>query len=305
MEIHHLRYFVEVAHRRSFTRAAEALRLAQPSLSLQVRRLEEELGVALLDRTGRRVRLTAAGEVFLRRAERVLADVEAAVVEVREFGGLRRGRVTVGTTRISGSYLLPPVLAEFRRLHPGVEVILLEEDTATLVGLTRCGEVDVSLVTPAQDVAELEVVPLVTEPLLLAVPPGHRLAAAAATRGEVDLRQAADEPFILLKEGMGFRPVVVGACAAAGFEPRVVFESSDLETIQSLVAAGMGVTLVPRMTAAAVRTPSPAFLPLRPPAPTRTLSLAWRRDRYRTQAARAFVGLMIETWGEAATEGRG
>lgn len=292
MELHHLRYFVEVAHHSSVTRAAAALHMAQPSLSLQVRRLEEDLGVQLLDRTGRRIRLTAAGEVFLRRAERVLADVDAAVVEVREFQGLRRGRVTVGTTRISGSHLLPPVLSAFRRLHPGVEIVLREEDTSTLIEWTRCGEVEVSLVTPLSDVAELEVVPLLTEPLMLAVPPGHRLAACT----DVELQQAADEPFIMLKEGMGFRHVVGHACAAAGFEPRVVFESSDLETIQSLVAAGMGVTLVPRMTADAVRTPAPVFLPLRSPAPTRTLFLAWRRDRYRTQVSRAFVTLMFDMW---------
>jgi LysR family hydrogen peroxide-inducible transcriptional activator len=223
------------------------------------------------------VRLTPAGEAFLARAERVLADVDAAGLEVREF---------------SGSYLLPPVLAGFRRLHPGVQVGLREEDSATLVELTRRGEVDVSLVTPAGDAPDLEIIPLLTEPLLLAVPPDHRLAPLR----DIGLRQIAGEPFILLKEGMGFRHVVLEACAAAGIAPRVVFESSDLETVQSLVAAGMGVTLVPRMTAQAVRTPAPAFLPLRPPVPTRTLSLAWRRDRHRSRASRGFVDLMQETW---------
>ena len=289
MELHHLRYFVEVARRSSVTRAAEALHMAQPSLSIQVKRLEEELGVPLLDRTGRRVRLTPAGEVFLRRAAGILAEVEAAVVEIQEFQGVGRGRITVGTTRISGSHLLPPALAAFRRLHPGVEVVLREEDTSTLVALTRCGDVDVSLVTPPGDVADLEVVPLLTEPLLLAVPPDHPL----ATRTDVELGEAAREAFILLKEGMGFRRVVLQACAAAGFQPRVVFESSDLETIQSLVAVGMGVTLVPRMTAECLRIPHPLFLTLRSPCPTRTLFLAWRRDRYQTQAARAFVDLMV------------
>lgn len=227
MELHHLRYFVEVARRSSVTRAAEAVHMAQPSVSVQVKRLEEELGVPLLDRTGRRVRLTPAGEVFLRRTEGILAEVEAAVVEIREFQGVGRGRIAVGTTAsrdptcyrrhwrrsvgCTPEWMCPP---RGGHIHPG--------RAHALRG------VDVSLVTPPGDVADLEVVPLLTEPLLLAVPPDHPL----ATRTDVEPGEAAGEPFILLKEGMGFRRVVVQACAAAGFQPRVVFESSDLGTIQ-------------------------------------------------------------------------
>lgn len=292
VELHHLRYFVAVARTGSFTRAAALHHVAQPSLSQQIRRLEEELGTPLFDRTGGKVRLTPVGSALLPRAERILAAVQAAVQEVREFIGLERGRVVVGTTPISGSHLLPPVLVHFHRQYPGVMVTLREESTAALLDLTLRGEVDVSLVThPVRD-PELETVPLITEDLLLAVPPGHRLAAT----GQVELAAVAGEPFILLKEGMGFRNVVLQACAAAGFTPEPVFESSHIDTVQSLVAAGMGVTLVPRMTMVRDRTPAPVFLELAPPRHTRTLVLAWRRGQYLSQATRAFVETARQIW---------
>ncbi len=295
MELHHLRYFVAVARHGSFTRAARQHNVAQPSLSQQIRRLEEELGAPLFERTGP-IRLTAVGEVLLPRAERILAEVEAAVQEVRESLGLRRGRVVVGTTPISGSHVLPPVVAAFRRQYPGVTVILREENTATLLDLAHRGETDMSLVTAPVTGLDLEVLPLITEDLLLAVPPGHRLAGA----GIVELAEAAGEPFILLKEGMGFRDVVLAACAAAGFLPDTVFESSHMETVQSLVAVGMGVALVPRMILMRDRTPAPVFLELPPPRPTRTLSLVWRRDRYLPQAAQAFVEVTRQIWHAAS-----
>lgn len=294
MELHHLRYFEAVARLGSFTKAAAEQHVAQPSLSQQIRRLEEELGAPLFDRTGR-VRLTPVGEALLPRARRILAETETAVHEVQEFLGMRRGRVVVGTTPISGSYLLPPVLAEYRRRHPDVSVTLREEATAVLVELTRRGEVDVSLVTYPVNDPELQVVPLLTEDLLLAVPRGHRV----QYEQSVPLSVAAGEPFILLKEGMGFRYVALESCASAGFTPKVVFESSHMETVQSLVAVGMGVALVPRMTAVRDRSPAPVFLELSDPRPTRTLGLAWRRERYMSGAARTFLNLMQQIWGQA------
>lgn len=295
MELHHLRYFVAVARTGSFTRAAEACHVAQPSLSQQIRRLEEELGGPLFDRSGGRVRLTPMGEALLPRAERILAEAAALVQEAQEFAGLTRGRVVVGTTPVSGSYVLPPVLAAFHRRYPGIAITLREESTAALLDLARQGEADVCLVThPVRD-PDLTEVPLITEDLLLAVPPGHPLAGG----GPVPLAAAAGEPFILLKQGMGFRDVVLAACAAAGFTPRAVFETTHIETAQSLAAVGMGVTLVPRMTALRDRQPAPVYVELAPPRPTRTLALCWRRDRYQPQAVRAFVAVCQEIWGGA------
>lgn len=292
MELHHLRYFVAVAREGSFTKAAQLHHMAQPSLSQQIRRLEEQLGAPLFDRTGGRVRLTPVGEALLPRAERILADVEAASREVQEFLGLRRGQVVVGTTPITGSHILPPVLAEFRRQYAEVSIILREEPTAVLLELARRGDADVCIVTLPSSDPDLEVVPLITEDLLLAVPPGHPLADA----GAVPLAAVADEPLIFLKVGMGFRDVAMAACAAAGFQPRVVFESSHMETVQSLVAVGMGLALVPRMTATWGAARAPVFLELAPPRPTRTLALTWRGDRYLSQAARAFVSVTQAIW---------
>lgn len=302
VELHHLRYFVAVARTGSFTRAAELSHVAQPSLSQQIRRLEAELGGPLFDRTGGRVRLTPLGEALLPRAERILAEAEAAVREAQELLGLKRGRVVVGTTPISGAHLLPPVVAAFRQRYPGVAVALREESTATLVELTRRGEVDLSLVTlPVRD-PDLEAVPLITEDLLLAVPPGHPLAEAE----EVPLGAVAGEPFLLLKEGMGFRNVALAACAAAGFRPEPVFESSYMDTLLALVAVGMGVTLVPRLAARGDGDPAPRFVELAPPRPTRTLGLVWRRQGHLSPATRTFVAVAREIWpGERTGPGAG
>jgi LysR family transcriptional activator of glutamate synthase operon len=244
MELRQLRYFVEVARRRHFTRAAEALRVSQPSLSQQVRALERELGVDLLERTSRRVSLTPAGEALLARAERILAETEDAEAEMRTFTGVVQGRVKVGVLASFEELRVPAPLGGFNALYPRVEVEISEEDARGLMRLLKRGELDLALASqtgievPKGIVAE----PLLEEDLVLVVAPGHRLAG----RGSVGLRELEDEPFVLYRPGSGTRNQVVEACRGAGFEPRVAFES---DAARALAAEGIGVAVVPRSTA--------------------------------------------------------
>ncbi len=301
MELRQLRYFVAVARRRHFTAAAAALHVAQPALSQQIRQLERELGIALFDRTGRRVRLTGAGEAFLVRAERVLAEVDSARTEMAEFAGLVRGRVVVGALPSLAEHQLPALVAGFHARHPGLELVLREENTAELLALVAAGEVDLALVHRGQapgdtagPTAPITLEPLFTEPLVAVAAPGHPFAA----RGPLPLTALRDEPFILSKPGSVIRDTILAACAAAGLAPRVAFESGGQATVRALAAAGLGVAILPRSEAAAGGA-AVAVVDLAPPQLARTVALAWATDRYRPAAADAFLAFAREQLGAA------
>lgn len=292
MELHHLRYFISVARHLSFTRAAAENHVAQPSLSQQIRRLEHSLGAPLFDRTSGHVGLTDAGRALLPHAEAVLKQVEDARAAVEEVLGLRGGQVVVGTLPMTGSLVLPQVVAAFRAQYPGIQVVLREESTTILTQLVMSGETDLTLTTLPVHQPELGVVEILTEDILLAVPRGHRLAYSP----RVNLSAVAREPFLLMKPGFGFRDLCLHACRSAGFEPKVAYESAHIDTIQSMVAVGLGVSLVPRMAAEREMRPAPVFLELERPRVTRTLALVWRQDRYLSVAARAFLGVAQAVW---------
>lgn len=294
MELHHLRYFVSVARHRNFTRAAEENLVAQPSLSQQIRRLEEELGAPLFDRSQSPVGLTDVGEALLPHAEAILQQVAAAQSAVEERLGLRSGRLVLGSLPMTGSRLLPRAITAFRQRYPGVQVILREESTRRLTELALAGETDLTLTTLPVGSPDLAVQPILTEEILLALPLAHPL----ADRNRLPLAAVAGEPFLIMKPGYGFRDLCLSACRAAGFDPQIAFESAQIETLQAMVAAGLGVTLVPRMATDRSLRPAPAFRPLEGPPLTRTLALAWRRERLLPRSAAAFLSLAAELWPE-------
>ncbi|HTB23183.1 MAG TPA: LysR family transcriptional regulator [bacterium] len=280
MELHQLRYFLAVAETGSFTAAARRCHVAQPSLSVQIAKLESELGGSLLERGRKGARLTQRGELFKPRAAEVLRQVEAARLESEELAGLKRGSVGLGCMPTTGAYLLPKLIKAFSGAHPGLRLDLREESSPTLAALLREKEVDLAIIDDAGLGAGLAWELLFSEPLLLAVPPGHRFAgrkrlALAALRGE---------PLIVMKTGHGFRGIVLEALARAGVEPRVVHESGEIETVQALVEAGLGLALVPSMVRKAG---GPVYLDLAEPRPSRSLFLAWRQAATLTKAAEA------------------
>lgn len=244
MELRQLRYFVEAARVGHFRRAAERLRVAQPSLSQQIKSLERDLGVELFDRSGRRAILTQAGEAFLLRAERILAEAQRASAEASEFSGVVRGRVVIGALQSLVEVRLPELFAAFGRSYPGVEVALREGTTVQMLDLLREGEIDLALGhttgvrVPDRVVAER----LFEEDLVLVMSVGHALAG----REEVSLAWLRDETFVCYKEGSGIRAALMEACRIEGFEPRISFECG---TLRSLAAAGLGVAVVPRSMA--------------------------------------------------------
>jgi LysR family hydrogen peroxide-inducible transcriptional activator len=292
VELRQLRYALAVAESGSFTRAAEMVHVSQPSLSQQVRLLEDELGVLLFARGPRGTTVTPAGEIVIRQARMVLSQLDDMTRELADLAALQAGSLTIGTLPITGGHVLPPAVAEFRERYPKVSLHLVEERTVGLVAATLNGTTDMSLLTLPIPDDGLDFEPLFTEELWLAVPPGHRLAG----RETVALAEAASEPFVLMKKGNGFRTVVEAACNAAEFTPECAFETDSIETAKSLVGAGLGVTLVPAMVAGSTGLASgarPEFIRLAP-APTRTVVLAWRQDRYLSRAALEFRQILRE-----------
>lgn len=290
MELRQLLYTLKIAEEKNFSRAADKLHIAQPSLSQQLSKLEQELGVKLFQRNTSTVELTFAGASFIQHAQKIMDAVAQLRQEMDDISQLRAGRVVVGSMPITGSHLLPYVLPAFKDAYPDIEITLLEDTSLNLEKLTAGGGTDLSLLSLPLQEPTLAYEPIGEEIIDLAVPPNHRLASSGEARSGVKLEQLRDEPFIVLKKGQGFRKLTVDLCRGAGFEPNVVFESNNIETVQSLVAAGMGITLVPRFIARAKRSELiPAYLPLAEPVPSRTLVIAYRKGRYLSKAAEAFI----------------
>jgi molybdate transport repressor ModE-like protein len=279
LDVRRLRVLREVAQRGSFSAAAEALTYSQSAVSQQIAALEREAGTRLVERNGRGIRLTDAGRALVRRADSILVELAAADAELQAIAGLRAGRVRVSTFASAATALLPAAVTAFRAAHPAVQVELsLVEATEEAVGGLRTGRADLVLVArpagePLDD--QVEVHRLFEEPMLAVLPGGHRL----ARRRRLRLDDLAGEPWVLGGgPGCSDRATILRACHAAGFEPRVTvdFPTDDYHATQGMVAAGAGVTLLPRL-ALAVPRDDLAVRPLAGAGPTREVVAAVRR----------------------------
>ncbi len=262
MELRQLQYFVAVVRHGGFTAAADALWLTQSALSQQVRRLEAEVGVALLRRGSRGVVPTAAGEALLPRAEAILAQAAAARAELDEHAGATRGRVRVAATP-GDAVALPAALAAFHRAHPAIQLALRHASAAEVADLAARGAVDVGVAAlPGAPPAGVAIAATVVEPLRVLLPAGDPLAGGAP----LHLPQLRDRAFILGEPGSALRATVVGACQAAGFSPVPLLEVAEPAAVRHLAASGLGVSLVPASWAA-LDGPAVGVAALAPPEP--------------------------------------
>ena len=283
MQIHQLRYFCAVAKAGSFTRAAEHEHVAQPSLSQQVRKLEDELGTRLFDRLGRTVRLTSFGQVFLTRAEAILRELSDAKHEIEELAGKEQGRIVVGAIPTVAPYFLPERLASFALKFPGVRVSVVEDLTTVLLERLQEATIDMALLALPVPGAHFICQELLREPLYLVVPETHRLAA----KSRLHLKQIESDSFLLLKEGHCFRENTLAVCDRARLEPNVVFESGQFATILAMVAANTGVSVVPQM--AVEKREGCRFIPLADAGAYRRVGVVELRQHFRSRAQRAFL----------------
>jgi LysR family transcriptional regulator, hydrogen peroxide-inducible genes activator len=283
MELHQLRYFCAVARECNFSRAAEKQRVAQPSLSQQIIKLEGELGARLFDRFPRSARLTSFGRAFLPRAAAILRQVADARAEIREMAGAEKGDVAIGAIPTIAPYFLPSALARFARQHPSIRVSVVEEITPVLLDRLHNGTLDMALLALPIPGLELVCEELIREPLFAVVPAKHRLSA----RESLDLREIKNEPFLLLKEGHCFRENTILACRRSSVQPNVVFESGQFSSIIGMVSAGMGISIVPAM--AVQKHPRCKFVRIRDESSKRRVGLVQLREHFPTRAHRALA----------------
>jgi LysR family transcriptional activator of glutamate synthase operon len=290
LEIRQLQYFVKVARKQHVTHAAEELHVAQSAVSRQIHQLEEELGVNLFAQVGRNLQLTPVGRLFLSRVEAVLTDLEKAVIEIHEFLDPELGEIRLGFPHSLGVNLVPSVVADFRKEHPNVKFRFKQGKYNSLMSDVINNVVDLALISPLPEENELVAGDLlITEELFAILPPNHLLADYESIR----LEQLKDEPFVLFDEGYSLRPIVVDACLKAGFRPKIGFEGEETDTIRGLVAAGMGVSLLPEMALIEINPLQPVKVPLSEPHVTRTIGLIRRSNEKLPLVAEVFQRFLL------------
>ena len=276
MNLRDLHYLVALADHRHFGRAAAASFVSQPTLSTQIRKLEDELGVTLIERAPRKVMLTPAGRDIAERARRVLAEVEQLRESARRTRDPEAGSVRLGIFPTLGPYLLPHVVPRIRARFPRLELLLVEEKTDVILRMLREGRLDAGvLALPLHDEA-LHVEVLFDEPFMLAAPKSHPL----ARRANLSLRDLADEHLLLLEDGHCLRDQALDVCALSGASEHEGFRATSLETLRQMVAANVGITLLPTL---AVKPPVAhsddiRLLRFRDPPPSRRIGMVWRRS---------------------------
>jgi LysR family hydrogen peroxide-inducible transcriptional activator len=290
MTISELRYLVALANRAHFGRAAEDCHVSQPTLSTQIRKLEEYLGVTLIERSAKSFSLTAAGQEVVEKARKIVMQVDALLVSTRKRRGPLTGPLSLGVIPSLAPYLLPRLLPLIKSHYDRLHLVIHEDLTAHLIERLRGYQIDAALLALPLDGEDFDEIPLFDEPFWFACPPRHPLASLEAVT-EADLR---DEPLLLLADGHCLRGQALVACGrTAEDEERVDdFRAASLETICQLVAAGFGCTLLPALAARAPQGPEPPFvtLPMQSRNASRRIGLVWRRGFPKAQE----LGLLAE-----------
>jgi DNA-binding transcriptional LysR family regulator len=277
VEYRHLKFFVAVAEELHFTRASVRLRIAQPHLSQEIRRLEREIGVELFVRTKRSVALTPAGRAFLERVRIVLDNTADAVYAAQRASRGETGRISLGSMSVAAIGVIPNAIARFRSAYPDVEILLKDVNSEEGLEAVRTGQLDLCLLHPPRIVDPvLNIETLWLEPLVAVLSPKHPL----ADKQRISLQRLRSEPWLINHRETGSRlyDEVIAACAAAGFEPRIAQRTTRMTTTISMVASGIGVTLLP-ITAARLAFAGAVYRQLRPPGSSVPVAFAWRQDQ--------------------------
>ncbi|QFZ74636.1 LysR family transcriptional regulator [Streptomyces fagopyri] len=290
-----LAHFAGVARTEHVTRAAREMRVPQSTLSRAMVRLEQDLGVDLFARRGRTVSLTPAGRTFLSSVERALAEIGRAADEVRADADPATGKVAFGFLHTMGSETVPGLIRAFRADHPGVRFSLVQNYGEAMLERLRSGELDLCLTSPVPDEPDLVGRLLEEQKLRLVVPADHRL----ASRRRVRLAEAAEETFVTLEPGYGMRRITDDLCQEAGFRPRIAFEGEEAETLRGLVAAGLGVALLPPP---AVARPGVVELTVTAPRAVREIGVAWLDGHPDTPPVAAFKKFLLSRRGRLLPE---
>lgn len=290
MNIYHLEYFLEVVRQGSFSKAAKALHLTQPSISKMIKDLEDELGVTLFYRKAKHVELTDAGQAVFEQAKQVVARFRNLTAELDDVINLKKGKVRIGIPPITCATILPPVLGQFNQEYPHIQLELYEFGSKKIQQGIQEGTLDVGIVCTLPTATDiLEVFPLIQDPLKVIVHREHPL----ATKPAVEFAALAGEAFVLYGQDFSLYDQIVGRCKLAGFSPRIICETSQREFMTQMVAARLGIALLPGKICESLDPLAIAAVPLTDPQIYLQLAIIWRKDRYLSFAARQWLKFTI------------
>ena len=291
MELHQLRYLLAVADNRSFTAAAELCHVSQPTLSHQIKKLEEEVGEPLLQRRRKGAYLTPLGERVYRHAQDILKNVESVQQAASAFSHSVQGLLKIGVIPTIAPYLLPGLLRLSRKRHPGINFQITEEPTEHLLASLGSGALDLAILSPPIANDHVQIQDLFEDEFLLALPECHSLAKSR----DISLRRLRELPMILMNDAHCLRGQTISFCHRVGFAPKVFIQSSQLDTVLAMVETGQGISLVPAMARKAFRHRKVIFRSLRPEKLSRKISLAWSKQVTPSRSFNAFIELCKTT----------
>jgi DNA-binding transcriptional LysR family regulator len=310
MEFRQLQYMLKVAEEKSFSKAAQKLYIAQPSLSQYIQKLEQQLGVQLFDRSTNPLRLTYAGELYAETAKKILSLNVQLSNQMEDISNFKKGRLTIGLSPFRSAYIIPKVLPLFHKKFPGIDVVLAEGNSVKLEDLAVKGITDISIMTLPIKENFFSYEPIFRETILLAMPPNHPIckksltnhrsrqhASADNIHSEISLHELRDEPFILLKQHQKLRHIAISLCKQAGFNPKIILESESIEATHALVSAGMGIAFIPDSITLFPQTSiTPIYFRIKDLQTTRTLIVANIKKRYLSRAAKEFITIMKDVF---------
>ncbi|EGO62351.1 LysR family transcriptional regulator [Acetonema longum] len=289
MELRQLEYFQMVCQLNSISKAAEQLHIAQPSVTIAIQKLEEELGIQLFDRSQRQIALTVAGHVFSERVNEILNRVGDSVSEMKDLRLLQQGLITIGLPPMIGLSLFPTIFAQFQKQYPQFKITAIEGGSVTIQNLVEQGKIDIGFLTKTDIPPFLDTIPITKGQLNVCLHPGHPLSQLAS----IPFTQLQDQPFILLKKNSFHRQIILNECKKYQFTPRIVFSSSQVETIISLVELEVGISFL--FDVIARRHSTIHSLPLTNPIHYQ-ITLTWNRNRYLSNASKVFIDFMTSVY---------
>lgn len=285
MDIRHLQYVVEVARSKSFTKAAETLHISQPTVSKTIRNLENELGIEIFVRDNKQVELTDSGHVIYTHARHILHSFDNLTSELSDLTRLKRGRIRIGLPPMVGAKFFPGVMSSFRERYPGIMLEMVEDGSKKIEAGVEDGTLDAGAVLMPAGGETLESFPFVNEKLKLVVHPSHPLSG----RKQAALAELAEESIISFREDFALHDRIIAACVSVGFQPKVLYESSQWDFISEMVAANLGVAMLPETICASLDPHRVRAISLVAPEIPWQVAIIWRKEGYLSFAAREWI----------------
>ncbi len=287
MELRQMEYFQRAGRMRSITKAASELHVSQPSVTVAIKKLEEELGVPLLDRSQKQIALTPEGRVCLKRTDDILARLRDLISEMNDYRSAQKGIIKIGITPVIGAYFFPAALARFTKSHPHVQVAVIEEGSLSLRKRLVRGELDLAMMIISKASPHLETAPVAKGQLFACISRNNPLGKLET----IPFAKLRDQPFIMFREDTYSRKMILDECARNKFSPRIVFSSSQIETVMGMVGHGIGISFL--LDTIVTKYPEVVGRPLSKPLLLEA-GLAWSKDRYLSKAARLLMHSFLE-----------